>query len=321
MYAWIGRLTSRGILACGVRRVLAALPRWVVYPLLTLLGWCIHACAVRTRRRVEDNMKRLLPETSTRERWQLSRRYVMHECMTIFEQAVEYRHALSSDGRRRAQIELEGIEQLDAALRLGRGAILYTPHLGNYFYSYWRLSQDYDATTVVTAGSAELRKLFEEVYALGGMKGYDYDNEAPRELAFKLRAHLKRNGVVFLLSDFARPEFPACTLFGQPSHLPSGALTLALMQQCPIVPCYGERIGWGKHRLVFLPPLHLHERYTVRQKDEAMQQLAHTLERMIRMVPEQWLYWFNVHERWENAAPAAALAIETPTPAPPEGTV
>ncbi|MGV3591725.1 MAG: lysophospholipid acyltransferase family protein [Gammaproteobacteria bacterium] len=307
MYAWIGRLTAPGIFARAVRRVLAALPRGVVYPLLTLVGWCIYACATRTRRRIQQNMAILLPETAPRERSRLGRRYVVHECMTIYEQAIEYRHALSTTSRRRARIELDGVEQLDAALRLGRGAILYTPHLGNYFYSYWRLSQQYDATTVVTAGSAELRKLFEEVYALGGMKGYDYDTETPRDLVFKLRAHLKRNGVVFLLSDFSRPEFPPYTLFGKPARLPSGALTLALLQQCPIVPCYGERTGWGKHRLVFLPPLHLHERYDMRHKSEAMQQLAHTMENLIREVPEQWLYWFNVHERWE-APPAATVA-------------
>lgn len=309
MYAWIGWLTSQGLIARAVRRVFAALPRWIVYPLLVLLGSCIHLCAWRTRRRIDANMRTLLPETSALERWRMSRRYVVHECMTIFEQAIEYRHALSTTHPRRAHIELEGVEQLDAALRLGRGVILYTPHLGNYFYSYWRLSQDYDATTVVTAGSKELRKLFEEVYALGGMKGYDYDTEPPRELAFKLRAHLKQNGVVFLLSDFSRPEFPACTLFGKPSHLPIGALTLALLQQSPVVPCFGERIGWGRHRLVFLPPLHLHERYTMRQREEAMQHLASVMEHMIRKVPEQWLYWFNVHERWEGEASAAASAL------------
>jgi lauroyl/myristoyl acyltransferase len=311
MYAWIGWLTSQRLSARGVRRVLAALPRWIVYPLLVLLGTCIHACARHTRQRIDSNIRTLLPELRVSERWRIGRRYIVHECMTIFEQAVEYRHALSTTHPRRARIELDGVEQLDAALRLGRGAILYTPHLGNYFYSYWRLSQDYDATTVVTAGSQELRKLFEEVYALGGMKGYDYDTEPPRELAFKLRAHLKQNGVVFLLSDFSRAEFPECTLFGKPSHLPVGALTLALLQQSPVVPCYGERIGWGKHRLVFLPPLHLHERYTIRQRDEAMQQLASTMERMIRQAPEQWLYWFNVHQRWEIAPASTPAAVAT----------
>ena len=46
------------------------------------------------------------------------------------------------------------------------------------------------------------------------------------------------------------------------------------------------------------PPILLYERYTVEQRAEALRELAQVMEQSIRRAPEQWLYWFNVHERW-----------------------
>ncbi|MCI1114043.1 hypothetical protein MOQ26_23815, partial [Stenotrophomonas maltophilia] len=73
---------------------------------------------------------------------------------------------------------------------------------------------------------------------------------------------------------------------------------LALEASVPIIPFYSQRIKGFAHRLVFSPPLMLHEQYRRDQTAEAMVPLYQFLEKTVRKVPEEWLYWFNVDERW-----------------------
>jgi KDO2-lipid IV(A) lauroyltransferase len=312
MYQWIGRLTRPNGLMRWLRACILLTPRWLVFLLITLLGWATYACARRFRATVVRNMKALLPQATDRERRRMCRQYIVHECLTIYEQTIEFRKALSAKGRRRARFHLEGMGHVDEALRRGRGAIVYAPHVGNYFYQYWMMSQIYDCTTVVTAGSDELRDLFVNVHSMGGMAGYDYDTDTPRQIALKLRSHLKNNGVVFLLGDVYRDEFPDCTLFGKPSKAPVGTMMLALLQNAPIIPFHGWREGWSRHRMVFEAPLYLHERYGLAGKAEAMEELSRVMERLIGHTPQQWLYWFNVHERWKTGVTSDvdAIAVE-----------
>lgn len=124
----------------------------------------------------------------------------------------------------------------------------------------------------------------------------------------QLKAHLSRNGIVFILGDFYRPNFPRTTLFGRPTRTPAGAAAIAIEQGVPVIPFYGKREKGFRHVMVFDKPLWLHETFTRKQREEA-------LERSIRAVPDQWFYWFNVHERWEEStftAPAQqGLSLRT----------
>jgi KDO2-lipid IV(A) lauroyltransferase len=310
IFDWIGQLVNHPRLLRWLRVWTLRVPRALVFMLASLLGRGIYACSADTRKLLSRNMSALMPHLSKKELRKMGRRYIVHEVLTIYEQAIEYRRALMRKGPGQARFHYEGIEHLDEALKLGRGAILYTPHTGNYFYQYWSLSQSYNCLTVVTAGSEELRMLFAGLY-WSGLKGYDYDNVAPLDLIRNLRAHLRDNGVLFLLGDFWRPGFPDCTLFGKPSKAPGGTMILSLLHKVPVVPLVGLREGWYDHRLVFEPPVYLYEKYTTDQKSEASEELSRIMERLISRVPEQWLFWFNVHERWEAAAGASGSKEET----------
>ncbi len=103
-----------------------------------------------------------------------------------------------------------------------------------------------------------------------------------------------------MLGDFYRPAFPAARLFGRETRGPAGAAQLALELKTPVIPCYGYREQGLKHRLVLEEPVYLHESFTRRERAEAMNVLNGKLESMIRRKPEQWFYWFDVHERWHK---------------------
>jgi lauroyl/myristoyl acyltransferase len=292
VYRYIGRLTSD---EKGIRRFrywLSLVPRPCVLLFSVLLSWTLSVAAKDFCRRVERNMGELLsaaPSVSKQRR-----NYLFQVCMTLYELLVDSERLTGSESWR---FQTAGEHHLQKALALGRGAILYAPHVGNFFFYYWFLSQKYPCLTVVTAKSAELRPLYLQFQRMG-CQGLDYDETPPIALLKTLRRHLAQNGVVFLMGDFWRPEFPPAWLFGRSTRLPQGAATLALEGKVPVVPFYGHRVSGFRHRLVFAPPFYFYERYKREQTSEAMEQLERFLEDVVRKVPEQWLYWFNAHERW-----------------------
>lgn len=300
MYRWIGRFT-RGTRLQRVTRLAMALPHPVMFSLVTMAGYAAFALAGRTRRRILRNMATLLPHASRAERRRLCARYFAQECLTIYEQAIEYRRGLLGEGAGgasgRVTFDVDGLEHLDAALAGGRGAIVLTPHVGNYFYFFWWLSQRHNCLTVATMGSADIRPLYLGFEALG-LRGFDYDNDPPLLIFRRLSTLLRENGVVFLMGDFARPGFPQSTLLGRPSGLPAGPVALALASGAPIVPLAGMRVTSRRHRMTFLPALDLAARYRADEKALALDETARAMEAIIRRAPDQWLYWFNIDERW-----------------------
>jgi KDO2-lipid IV(A) lauroyltransferase len=300
MYSWIGRLTQ-GARLQHVTWLSMALPRPVAFSIVTSAGLAAFALAGATRRRIQRNIAELLPHTTPGQRLRLCARYFVQECLTIYEQAVEYRRGLLGEGTRgkkgRVTFDVAGLEHLDAALAQGNGAIVLTPHVGNYFYFYWWLSRRHECLTVATMGSAEIRPLylgFEEL----GLRGFDYDNDPPLMIFRRLSGLLRRNGVVFLMGDFARPGFPRDTLLGRPSGFPAGPVALALASGAPIVPLAGARVSWRRHRMAFMPALDLAARHGPDAKARALGATARAMETIIAETPEQWLYWFNIDERW-----------------------
>jgi KDO2-lipid IV(A) lauroyltransferase len=192
----------------------------------------------------------------------------------------------------------EGEHFLQETLNHGKGAIIYAPHVGNFFYYYWYLSSHYSCLTVGTSASPELKPIYSQ-YEQMGCLGLDYDETSPLLMIRTLRNHLEQNGVIFILGDFWRKQFPITELFGKPTRGPQGAAALALDQQTPIIPFSGFRTNGFTHRLVFGEPIHLNQIFTRSQRQEAALSLNHSMEQTILAHPEQWFYWFNLQERWE----------------------
>ncbi|GAX88873.1 lysophospholipid acyltransferase family protein [Effusibacillus lacus] len=296
MYNWIGTLTQDQKRLQILARWMRLVPRPLVYATLWTIGWLICLGAGSVRQQVRRNMAELLQEETPGRIARFSREYFCNLPLVLYEILLDS-HTLESTKDWR--FLTEGEEHLQEALRHGRGAILHTAHVGNFFYYYWYLSQKYPCLTVVTASSPEIRPLY-LIFQQLGCHGLDYDETPHLELIRTLRKHLAGNGVVFLLGDFWRPAFPKATFFGRETRSPGGTAALALDQQVPVVPFYGCRIKGFRHRLCFGPPVYLHEEFERHQRTEATNRLNILMERVIRrLVPGQWFYWFNSEERWE----------------------
>ncbi|OXM88255.1 lipid A biosynthesis acyltransferase [Paenibacillus rigui] len=272
------------------------IPRPCMLFLCGVLGVLLYAAAGRKlRSRILDNLREALGVE--REKGRLHRLrlgYFQNLVITLYEIVLESKRLPGSAAWR---FQIEGEDHLQEALQLGRGAIVYTPHEGNFFYYYWYLCQKYPCLTIATGGSSELRPLY-DLFERMGCPGLDYDNTPPLELLRKLKKHLAGNGVVFILGDFWRPAFPVSRMFGKSTRSPDGAALLSIENQVPVIPFYGFREQGFRHRLVFEQPLHLYASYERKQRGEATLLLNRFMEQAIRKVPDQWFYWFNADERW-----------------------
>lgn len=260
------------------------------------------------RKSILENMRQLLGARSRKKLVRCRIQYFQNVVITLYEILIDS-HRLS--GSEEWRFKTEGEAHLEEALRLGRGAIVYTPHTGNFFYYYWYLCQKYPCLTIATAGSPELRPLYIQFRDMG-CNGLDYDSTPPLELIRKLRKHLAANGVVFILGDFYRKSFPLSCFFGRWTRSPEGAALLAIDHQVPIIPFYGYRAKRFQHRLTFEQPLHLYASYHKSQKSEATRLLNRYMERVILQHPSQWFYWFNAEERWQEQPEADGTDIRKP---------
>lgn len=298
IYEWIGQLTRSGKLERFGALLLRIMPESWIFAMIAALGRLLYGLAFRTRDRITRNMREIMSDTDPERIRNAVRDYFLQLSLALFE-LLALSGRLQKEGRE--LIRMDGEEHLQEALKEGRGTILYAPHAGNFFYYYWALSQKYDCLSVVTAASPELRPIYLLFQQLG-CKGLDYDETPPMELLRRLRSHLAGGGVVFLLGDFYRPQFPPTRLFGRNTRGPAGAALLALEQRVPVIPCFGYREKGFRHRLELWPPVKLYETYDRKDRSKAMEELNRLMEQQILLRPEQWFYWFQSHERWESVA-------------------
>ncbi len=308
MYEWIGSITSNERRMQAIGRALGGMPASARVAALWMIGLTVSLAAGRLRRTIRRNMRRLLANAGYgRVRvFQASIAFFGQFIVTIYECLFDLRNLPHTADQSAAagrfiqeRFELDGEQHLDQSLSQGRGAIVFAPHLGNFFYYYWLLSRKADCLAVATAGSEELRPIYLS-FNNRGCAGLDYDDTPPLQLYGALQRHLARGGVVFLLGDFWRETFPVSSLFGLPNRSPEGAAMLALRTGAPVVPLHGRRMHGLRHRLTFGEPIRLQTQFGQHERMAATRHLNGVLEGMIASSPSQWLYWFNVHERWEE---------------------
>lgn len=310
MYEWIGKFAANPSLRLKLSACIRRIPLWCSAPVCRFAGLVLFICMHDIRRTIRTNMtKANLFRNSPYARFRsfvTAAQYFLQAAFTMYELFLEAENLPHLHHERtkctdyvRRRFCFEGESHLADALRSGKGAIVYAPHVGNFLYYYWAISNQTNCLAVATASNQELNFLY-LTFQNKGCRGLDYDMTPPGELLGALKRHLNQGGVIYLLGDFWRPTFPTSTLFGLPNRSPVGAALLALNTEAPIIPFHGYRVKSFRHRLVFDAPLNLQEIRRNKHKAFTAQRLSDVLESMIVRTPSQWFYWFNVHERWHS---------------------
>ncbi|MGI8914110.1 MAG: lysophospholipid acyltransferase family protein [Chloroflexota bacterium] len=195
----------------------------------------------------------------------------------------------TADAQLLAPACIVGQHFLDEALARGHGAILVSPHLGNWdLAARLCLALGYPLTAVVEDDwSAAFAG---QVRAKHGLR------IVPRARSLRplLRA-LARNEPVALLCDVVPPgaHGVAVCFAGQRAYLPVGPARLAISSGAPLLPCAAVTLADGQASiradgLINPPTGHSRPGAEPEQIQSLMQEVAWRFERLIGTYPDQW---------------------------------
>jgi KDO2-lipid IV(A) lauroyltransferase len=292
--------------------VVRFVPLRVGYAVCWLIGWAVYWGQGRVRRAVLGNLRHVVPHESEAQRGRLGRRIIINQQKNYYD-LMRLPHLSAADIS--AMVDVQGIEHFEAALAQGKGAILASPHLGNYNLA----TQIAVARRIKAHIIAERLKPPKAHNLINGLRQrlglhlIPLDDPNLARAIFKL---LRAGEVLGLAMDREMTgNGVAVDLCGRPAMLPAGPVTLALRLGVPLVPVRVERLSNLRTVVWVYPPLAL-ERTGDMKRDivTGTQRLAGLLEEMVRQTPDQWVVLQPV---WaEDGGPPLPTPAPAPAPAP-----
>jgi KDO2-lipid IV(A) lauroyltransferase len=190
---------------------------------------------------------------------------------------------------------------MDEALAAGTGAILVSPHLGNWELGGLGLADLGYPVNVLTFREPDER-FNESRERQRGERGIrfiyvDRDDSSPLAIIEAVNA-LRRNEVLALLGDRdGSSNTISINFFGRPTDVPVGAAYLALASGAPLIPVFVV-LEKGRYATIMEEPIYLARNRGDQESAirTGMEQLAAVFERYIRAYPDQW---YNFFDFWE----------------------
>ena len=188
-------------------------------------------------------------------------------------------------------IKIEGLENIDNALKKGKGIIILAAHIDN-----WELGGVFMSLLGYPMLAVALPHRNKMVNALFNRQRERIGVEVVPSLGLALRriySALKDNKMVALVGDRdftnAGKKMP---FLGREKSIPRGPAVLAMRTGASIVPGFVLRQSDDTHIIKFLKPLE-----TDGSEEEIMRDYTQVIEQMIRQYPTQWLMF---REFWKE---------------------
>ena len=177
-----------------------------------------------------------------------------------------------------------GTENLDRALKKGRGAILFAPHLGPWELAGACMScLGYRMNTVALEHpSARVTRFLSEIRNTWGFRDY-----SSRSCGTGLMRALGKGDTIVLLVDrsFSRRGMKT-RFFDTDVLLPDGHVTLSLRSGAPLLPCCSWYTPDGKIEIVVGEEVRMPE--SGNSRDAIGRACIGRIEEFVRSHPEQW---------------------------------
>lgn len=232
----------------------------------------------------------------------------------FFRSCVEIGVAIKlSDQELRASIPVFGRENLDTALAKGKGVLILSAHLGNFFLVGSRLALEGLPTYVLVNQPREGRFAnLMDAYRLQ-VRQMTIHARPRRRAQHESSEMLRRNQIVVMIADeYRKGSGIEVSLFGRVVIARRGPVTLALRTGAAIVPACVIREPDDTLKLIIEPELALDR--TAKGKTQIRDntiRITEWLERTVRAYPDQW-NWTNIHW-WGNRKddPVGAAGLST----------
>lgn len=203
------------------------------------------------------------------------------------------KHPLVKGDNFKKRIELGGLENLDNALKEGRGVVIFTAHIGNFEWGACRLGiEGYKIWGTALSRPYEKTNLFFENRRLSKGLHTIYVDKTMLEI-FRL---LKRNEIIAIPSDLdPTGTGQVYDFFGKKAHLPSGAVEIALKSGAPLVPSFIWRKDKYNHFQIIEKPVELVREGDFREITRINnQRIINIMEKYIREHIEEWEMFHDI---------------------------
>jgi len=280
-------------------RWLARRPLWFLHAIGAVLGWITYWASPSYRKRFHENaLQAGVSPTDARPAIASAGRMVAEAPFLWMRPA---------DQPIGPQLNWQGRELIEVALRAGKGVVLLTPHMGSFEVTAQAVAQDLAAAhgpiTVLyrPARKEALRQVMDQSRARPGVATAPATLAGVRQM---IRA-LRRGEAVGLLPDQVPPEGMGVWVpfFGRPAY----TMTLAarLVQQTGAVPLliWGERLARGAGYAVRVSELGEALPTSDATQAESAAIINRAMERLIRQCPQQYLWGYNRYKQPRSAEP------------------
>ena len=270
-------------LFAAVRRV----PGWVEW-VTPFVSWATWHVSPSLRANLLANARRLLGDSSTKaQRARYGRRLIRNNMYFMVNMG---RGASRTLDQLFDFIEVvDGQDHYEQARADQKGLIVATAHLGSYEVGMAALRQKEQDVHVVfqrdpVAGFEDLRHSLHQKLGI-----HEVPVDDGMETWVRLRDALEANQVIVMQADRIMPgqRGQPIPFFDGSLEMPLGPMKMARLTGAPILPIFAIDQGAGKVRVVINAPIRVEEDGS--NADGAMEQLARSIEQLVRAYPDQWL--------------------------------
>ena len=191
-------------------------------------------------------------------------------------------------------------ENLDNAIKEGKGVVGVSAHFGNFSLMLLHLSKlGYPVNTIIRPSRDKIiEKSFQKHRARMKFKTI---LSLPRYSCVRQSlTALKLKEIVVVLMDQNTDERSGVFVdfFGRKAGTPTGAVIFAMRTGSPILPMFTVRDGKNSHKIMIEPHFYLEVKSTDEETlQHNVQRITTIIEKYIRQNPEEW-GWMN--KRWKS---------------------
>ncbi len=280
-----------------IKTFIVGIPKEYIVKFGTILGSVTYLIDARHRRIVKRNLKFANPEWPLDKINKISVKTFQNMGITVLEIC---QMTCFSKKDILQKVRIRGKENLLNTIKSPKGVIMISAHIGNWEMCHLFLSSYLQKSQVVVAQKQPV-VIERMIHKLRTSTGNSIISK--KGAMIKLVRTLRKGKMIGLLIDqgTSRREGVDVTFFGRNTYATHAASLLAARYNCPVLPVYCIREPDAKLTVVVEPPLKLHKTDDVRSDLQINTQImTDSVEKMVRLYPEQWL-WF--HKRWKRHYP------------------